>query len=346
MPTITAEKLRQIAIDIFMAVGVPKNEARLVAEHLVEANLAGVDSHGVIRIPRYVRRIQQGRIRPGADIQVVRETSTTALINGNWGFGQVIALKAMNLAIKKAEEHGVGIVGVFNCNHIGRLAHYSTLALKHNMIGIILCNGPPLVAPFGGMDRILNTGPISVAVPAGREGPIVMDISTSVSSEGKIRTKRNMGKLVPDGWLLDKDGRPTNDPNALYEGGVILPLGGNVGYKGYALGLVVDVLGGALTGAGCASSEEYKGGNGVFIMVLNVANFTSVQDFKKRVDTLIRTIKTSRVAPGFNRILIPGEPEIQESIRRSKEGIPIDDETWRSITEIAKEVGVSISNQG
>jgi len=346
MPVFSADQLRTVAQEVFKKVGSSAKEAQLVADLLVKSNLAGHDSHGVIRIPWYVQAVKEGRAKPGAKVSIVRETPTMALIDGHWGWGQVVATRAMELAIKKAKKSDVSAVGAINCWHIGRLADYSLMALKHNMIGVTMVNSSPLVAPYGGSKRILSTNPMAFAIPAGKEKPFLLDMATSVGAEGKMRVKLNRGEKVPDDWLLDKEGRPTNNPADLYAGGALLPFGATVGYKGYGLCMLVDILCGALTGGGCTSSKEYLarkffGGNGTFVMAINIASFTPVSRFKARMDELIKVIKQSPVAQGFTEILIPGEPEYRSEEKRLREGIPIEEKTWQDICQTAKGLGLN-----
>lgn len=336
MPTFTAQYLEDLSTKIFMALGTPKEDAHLISKLLVKANLTGHDSHGVIRIPTYVQWVEEGQIKPKANPKVVKETISTALVDGGHGFGQVVATWSMRLAIKKAKESGVAAVGIYNCGHVGRLADYTMMALDHDMIGLMFVIGPPSATPFGGIDRIFNPSPLSAAIPAGKEKPYVLDISTSVCAAGKIAVKRARKEKLPEGWIVDKDGNPSVDPEDFYKGGAILPMGGIVGYKGYGLMFLVDVLAGALTEAGCASSKEFKKVNGVLAMAIDISAFTSVEKFKSRIDELIRRTKSSRKADGFDEILIPGEPEFREEEIRLKKGIYVEDSTWSKIEEIAK----------
>ncbi len=349
MPIITAEKLKELSFRIFRAAGASDYEAEVVAEMLVKSNLAGHDSHGVIRIPQYVERIQNGEIRVNAEIRVVRETGTTALIDGNWGFGQVVATKGMEIAIRKAEENSVGIVCAFNCNHVGRLADYATMAIKHDMIGVVTVNdggANPHVAPWGGCTPILSTNPLCFAIPAGKENPIIVDFATSVVSAGKVKVKLNRGERTPEGWLIDANGNPTTDPKVLFypPKGSLLPFGGIVGYKGYGLSIVVDVLSGALSEAGCSDPHEARDSNGVFMMAIKISSFTSIDRFKEKVDKLIKDLKSSKLAPGFSEVLIPGEPECKEETKRLKEGIFIEDKTWNQIMDVVRRLNVELSD--
>ena len=345
MPNFTKEQLQKITTDIFQAGGVPSDEAPIIAELLVASNLAGHDSHGVLRIPQYMGLIASGLIQPGAPMETERETLSHAVINGNWGFGHVIAQRAMSLAIEKAKSSTISAISVYNCNHIGRIGSYPMMAAEAGMVGITLVNagGTALyVAPFGGRDGRLATNPIAIATPTRKGQPMLLDITSSVVAQGKIRVALNRGESVPLGWLMNSEGEPTQNPQDLMKSppGALLPLGGIVGHKGYALGLMIDILGGALSGAGCSGSGNTRLQNGVLMIVLDIANFTPLDDFHDHVDGLIAHVKASPPAPGFEEILTPGEIEARQTEQRLREGIPIDDETWRQIRETAAEVGI------
>jgi uncharacterized oxidoreductase len=345
MPNFSKEQLQKITTNIFEAGGVPSNEAVIIAELLVASNLAGHDSHGVIRIPQYIGLIASGLIQPGAPMETERETLSHALINGNWGFGHVIAREAMSLAIEKAKSNTISAISVYNCNHIGRIGSYPMMAAEVGMVGITMVNagGTALyVAPFGGRDGRLATNPIAIATPTRDGQPMLLDITSSVVAQGKIRVAVNRSESVPLGWLMNSEGEPTSNPQDLMASppGTLLPLGGIVGHKGYALGLMIDILGGALSGAGCSGSGNTRLQNGVLMIVLDIANFTPLNDFYDHVDGLVAHVKASPTAPGFEEILTPGEIEARQTERRLREGIPIDDETWRQIQETAAEVGI------
>jgi len=343
MPVFKAEALKRLSKEIFVAYGAPDEEAELVSEFLVKANLCGHDSHGVIRVIQYVKAIENGVLKPSANIDVVRETRSSALLKGNWGFGQVVAKRAMELAIEKAEKATVSVVCAFDLYHVGRLADYTMLAAEKNMIGVAMVNSTPMVAPYGGVERLISTAPISYAFPTGRENPFVLDIATSVCAEGKVRVSLHKGEKLTEGFIIDKNGNPSTDPADLYEGGAILPLGGDlVGYKGFGLGLVVEVMGGILSHAKCAYEADKKG-NGVFFEVINIEDFIPVDEFKDRIDALIRRIKTSRLRPGFKEILLPGEPELRTAAKRRKEGIYLPERTWKEMMEIAEKKNVDVA---
>jgi len=342
MPVFTAEQLENMGAEIFVAAGAPAEEARLVSKFLVKANLAGHDSHGVIRIVQYVNAIERGDIKLGAEIKVMRETSSSALLNGNWGFGQVVAKRAMEMAIEKATESSVGTVCAFNLYHIGRLADYTAMALEKDMIGIAMANSRKVVAAHGGSERVLSTSPVSYAFPTGKESPFALDIATSVCAEGKVRVKLHKGEKLPDGYIIDRDGNPSNDPEDLYRGGAIMPLGGDsLGYKGFGLALVVEVLSGILSNAGCAY-EAGKRGNGVFFQAIDIDSFMPVNEFKRRIDNLIQTAKSSKLRPGFHEILIPGEPELRTERERLEEGIYVPDKTWEEIKSIGTKMRLDL----
>jgi len=343
MPIFKAETLKRLSEEIFKAYGAPAEEAKLVSEFLVKANLCGHDSHGVIRIIQYVKAIEDGILKPSVKIDIIQETRSSALLKGNWGFGQVIAKRAMELAIKKAKKNSVSIVCAFDLYHIGRLADYTMLAAEKNMIGIAMVNAAPVVAPYGGRERLISTAPISYAFPTGNENLFVLDIATSVCAEGKVRVALHKGEKLPEGYIIDKEGNPSANPADLYKGGAILPLGGDlVGYKGFGLGLVVEVMAGILSGAGCACEADKKG-NGVFFEVINIEDFMPIDEFKNRIDTLIWRIKSSKLRPGFKEILLPGEPEIKTEMRRSKEGIYVPERTWAEIMKIAEKKGIDVA---
>jgi len=340
MPVFKANQLVRIGTKIFLAAGASPEEAKTVSEFLVKANLVGHDSHGIIRVIQYVKAIEDGVIKPGAKIEVIKETDSLAIINGNWGFGQVVAKKAMEKAIEKAGKNDVSIVCVFNCNHVGRLADYTLMASEKNMIGLAMVNSIKSVAPFGGKERILSTGPISFAFPTNMEFPFVIDIATSVVAEGKLRFMLHKSEKIPLGWIINKDGNPSNDPRDFYEGGALLPLGGDIaGHKGFGLGLAVDILCGILAGSGCAYMETKKG-NGVFFEVINIDKFIPVEEFKEKVTELLKVIKSSKPRPGFREVIIPGEPEYLTEKIRLREGIQVPERTWREIKNIAKRLGL------
>jgi uncharacterized oxidoreductase len=244
----------------------------------------------------------------------------------------------MRMAIEKARQNCLGMVAIAHCGHIGRAGEYSMLAAQQGLIGIVACNtGEATVAPFGGTGRTLATNPISCAVPAGKSKPFWMDFAASACAEGKLKIARAKGKPVPDGWILDKNGKPTNNALDFYDGGVILPWGG---HKGYALCLLLDILGGALTGHGCTSLPEYKGGNGVLTLAIDIEAFMPLAQFEDTVDRLFQRVKSGPLAPGFDEILIPGEIEFRAREARERDGIPVPETVWQDILQEARLLGV------
>jgi uncharacterized oxidoreductase len=348
MPTLSADQLRDFGSSIFLALDVPEKDAELVSDLLIEANLTGFDSHGVIRIPIYARGIKMGAVKPGAEIKIIRETPSTAFIDGGWNLGQVAAKYAMKLCIEKARKSVVGLVTGKNSHHVGRLNIYAEMAMRQDMIGIASVNSSSHVVPYGGKSKQLGTNPLCFAIPSGTEPPMILDMATSVWARGKIMVYLARGEELPEGVFLDSEGNSTTDPSWYTKGGVLRNLGGEIaGYKGFGLSLLVEILTGALTEAEVSNSEEYRsrpfyGGNGIFFMAIDVGQMTDLNKFKKRVDNLLRSVKSSPTAPGYNEILIPGEPERQKKEKRLKEGIFIEDKTWGDLSALAKELNVKI----
>lgn len=342
MIVLSADKLRKLGVKYLTAAGAPIEEAELVSDFLVRANLAGHDSHGIIRILRYANNLLEKRIKPGARLEVVRETPSSILLNGNWGFGQVVASKAMGIAIDKAERNTIGVASVFNCNHVGRLADYTLMAAEKNMIGLAFVNASKMVAPFGGMERMLGTNPISFAAPAAEGRPFVFDMATSVCAEGKVWVRLQSKQQLPEGWILDKEGKPSINPSDLYAGGVIIPFGGYAGYKGYGLSLVTEILSGIISGAGCEYSSEFKGGNGIFFEAIDISSFIDVAEFRKKMEELVNALRNSSKAPSSSEILVPGDPEERMERKRMAEGIPLADTTWTEFTTLAGKLQIDI----
>ncbi len=348
MPVLSADQLRTLGASIFASLGAPEDDARFVADLLVEANLTGFDSHGMIRLPIYARGIKMGAVKPGAEVRIVDETPSTAVIDGGWNFGQVVAKYAMNVCIEKARNGVVGLVTARSSQHAGRLNTYAEMAMTQDMIGIASVNSASYVAPFGGKSKQLGTNPLCFAIPAGEEPPMVLDMATSVWARGKIMVYLARGEELPEGIFMDPDGNPTTDPGWYTKGGVLRNLGGEIaGYKGFGLSLLVEILTGALTEGGVSNSEEYRsrpfyGGNGIFMMAIDVGRLTDLDVFKGRVDDLLRSVRNSPTAPGYDEILIPGEPERRKKEKRLREGIFIEERTWNDIAALAEELNVEI----
>jgi uncharacterized oxidoreductase len=346
MPNIQPSNLRDIGYQLFEASGCTAEDTRAVVDHLVESNLFGHDSHGAIRFYEYTRAIREGRFQPRATPTVVRERPSTAVVDAGGALGQVGATFAMNLAIEKARQHGLGTVTLRNTSHVGRAGAYPLMAARQkSLIGLAFVNAGHLgyqISPFGGLDGRLSTNPIAFSAPRPDAEPILVDMTTSVVAEGKVRVAINQGKHVPEGWLIDSQGNPTTDPND-FKGdppGAILPMGGVVAHKGYALGLVVELLGGALSGEGCAAGSQTMKSNGVLFTVYNIEHFTELSTYFEEVEALLKHVKSSRLAPGFKEILAPGEPEFRSAQRKENDGIEIDETTWAAICQEGRILGL------
>ena len=346
MPTVSPAALEDFCSQIFVGIGLEPAEASTVSHSLVLSNLMGHDSHGVVRVSTYLEYVRAKKVFTGKSIRVVREADASAVADGQWGFGQTVCHQAMSLAMKKAKARSVGVVELFNSSHIGRLGEYVEAAVEKQMIAVMLCNnhgGGETLSPFGGVDARMSPNPIAVGIPSGTEVPIIVDMTTSVVAEGKIRVKLNRGETLPEGWALDASGQATVDPKCFYGPpmGAILPFGGNAAHKGYALAVVVDILAGALGGGGMSRGTKRTGGNGLFIMAIDVEAFTGHQHFEEEVRSFVEYLKSSRLMPGFNEILMPGEVEHRTRQQRQQDGIELDDETWRQLGEAAQSVDVA-----
>jgi hydroxycarboxylate dehydrogenase B len=339
---IAANQLETLATRIFAALGVPAGDAAWVGRLLVRANLRGHDSHGVIRIPQYVGSIRKGETNPRPSLTVLAETPTTAIVDGDLGLGQVVARRATEVALEKAARLGLAAVGTRRSNHIGRLADYAELAAEQGFVGLVWANAPTAhsVVPHGGLSRRLSTNPLAIAVPGPDGGVAVsVDMATSIVAEGKVRVKRNRKEPLPTGWAIDPAGRPVTDSEAFYgpPRAGLLPVGG---HKGTALGLIVEVLGGILSGEGAIGERTGPVHNGTFLLLIEVTRFLPLVDFTGQVTDLVQWVKSAAPAPGVSEVLVPGEPEARSEAHRRAHGIPVEAETWRQIEEIAAELGV------
>lgn len=343
MPVIEAGRLEQVTADIFAARGVPRDDARWVATLLVRANLRGHDSHGVIRVPHYVAAMKRGEVNPTPRIAVEVDTPVLARVDGDLGFGQVVARRGVEIAIDKARAHGLSAVTLRRTNHVGRLADWTEAAAAAGLIGLAWANVPKAlnVAPWGGAARRLGTNPHSIAVP-GPGGTVAMshDFATSVIAEGKLKVKFARGERVAPGIMLNGAGEPSTEPREYYATppGSLLTAGE---HKGYGLSLAVEVLGGILSGTGPAQPEQGPVHNGTLILCIDPARFLPPGDFHAQVAALFGFVRSAPLAAGAKEILIPGEPEARTERERRANGIPVEDETWRQIRECAAEVGVA-----
>jgi uncharacterized oxidoreductase len=342
MPTVPAAELERLTADIFAARGVPGDDADWIAQLLVRANLRGHDSHGVIRVPQYCGALASGHLNATPKIVLVVDTPSVAVVDGDFGFGQVVARRGTELAIERARAHGLAAVALRRTSHVGRLADYAEAVAQAGLIGLLWANAKSglNVAPWGGSGKKLGTNPHAIAIP-GPNGTVAMshDFASSVWAEGKLRVKFNRGEAVPPGIMLDGRGEPSTDPKQFYGDppGSLLTAGA---HKGYGLSLAIEILGGILSGTGAASAEKDKFANGTLIMALDLARFLPPAEFHAQVAALFDWVRTATPAAGASEILIPGEPETRSERARRAAGIAIEDETWRQITACASEVGV------
>ncbi len=346
MPRLTADALSSFVERLFVAAGVPDDDARVVTANLVGANLRGHDSHGVLRVLQYVDFVRKGDYRPGAPLEVVREGPAVVVCDGGWGFGQVQAHRLLDLIIPRAESLGIAAGTVRSCGHIGRLGEYAERAAGRGLVLIATVNNNGAghrVAPPGGRAGRLGTNPLCAGVPTA-EAPVVLDFGTSVVAEGKVRTYYASGKKpVPEGWLLDSEGRPTTDSSVLYEPplGTILPMGGAQGYKGFGLSLVLDMLAGGLSGG--RSAHEGAGppkGNNVVFLCLDPRQFAGSDALLRESTGAAEFVRSTPRSEGVDAIILPGDPERAVLARRTAEGIPIEEGHWSKLVALARELKV------
>ncbi|MEW6662644.1 MAG: Ldh family oxidoreductase [Bacillota bacterium] len=335
---IPADPLRAYCTDLFVSQGMPREEAHIIADSLVEANLTGVDSHGTSRMGIYIKRLQEGLVNSKAQIKVVSDYPAAAAIDGCNSMGAPISVQAMEIAISKAKTTGCAFVTVNNSNHNGTAAYFARMALAHDMIGFSCTNAPSTMPPWGGITPFFGTNPFAVAIPAEKQLPIVMDMATSVVARGKIILAAKNGKEIPLGWAISKDGEMTTDPKEALEGAV-LPFGE---YKGSAIALLVDVLSGILSGAAFGPHIASLYDNftdpqnvGHAFGVLDISKFGPVDVFKRRVDQMIQEMKALRPAKGVDQVKLPGEIEHYTKQRRLAEGIPM----TRPVLDELKDLG-------
>lgn len=339
------QPLREFVTKAFERVGVPSDEAWIMADTMVEADLRGVHSHGVMRTPVYVQRVQTKATAAKADWKIVAESESTANIDGGNGLGQVVGVRAMELAIKKARAVGSSVVGVRNSNHYGAAAYFAMMALPEDMIGFsTTVGGANIMAPTGGITPLLGNNPFAIAVPAGEEYPPVLDMANSVVARGKIVLAMKKGERIPDGWAMNKEGVPTNDAKEAFEG-LVLPVGG---YKGYGMAFMVAALAGVLTGAAVGSEVTNFYGDfarpqntGHLMMAIRIDRFLPVAEFKAKMDAFIREIKSSELAKGADRVYLPGEIEALKKQERLQTGVPVPQAVLRELHELADALGIA-----
>ena len=341
---VRAEKLEAFTASAFEAVGISAPEATSIAELMVRADLQGSDGHGIFRLPQYIRRIRGGAVNVKPNITVAREAAGMALVDGDNGMGHLVMHYATGKAIEKARSAGVAWVGVKWSNHAGPASLYAAMPAERDMIGLYLAVGNANHLPaWGGLDMLLSTNPIAVALPSGEEPALVLDMATTVAAYGKVKTKAQRGETMPEGWMMDREGRPLTDPRRANEG-FLLPIGG---YKGYGLALVFGLLAGTLNGAAMGrdvvdfnADDTTPTNTGHVIVAIDVAAFQPVADFKRSVDALVRDLRASRRLPGVERIRLPGEGSHAARADRTKHGIPLPAPLVASLAQLAAELRI------
>ena len=342
MPTVNHDLLRGLIEKLLLGAGATPEEAPIIARHSVAANLAGHDSHGVIMIPIYIDRVDKGDIVPGAPWEIKQETATSTVVHGNWGWGYVVSERATKLTIEKAKKSQVAATTIVQQSHIGRVAAYPLMAAREGMIAIMTADsgrGPKAVAPFGGREARLGTNPICIAVPSALDQPLVVDMATSAVAAGKVNLAKAKGGEIPEGWIVDSEGRPTTDPHQFGKGGVLLPLGGQEGHKGYSLAVMVEILSALLPGLGFGVSPTGRHNDGCFLACFNVEAFRPLDTFKQEVAEFAEYLKETKPAVGFEEVLYPGEVELRTEAKRRADGIPVDDTTWGKLKALGEKYG-------
>lgn len=348
MPVFAIDYLRRLSTELFEQATAPPVAACAISESIIENCLYGHDTHGMALVPRFLKDIETGKIKPDAATEIVRKSGIVALLDGHRGFGPLTLQDAMKEAMGMAAGMGIAAVAATNCNHVGILWNCARLPAENGLIGMVWCvSGPEggggCVAPFGGKKSAIGANPMAVGIPAGKMRPLVLDISTSAVAGGKVVLYAQHGKKLPPGWLLDSEGNPTTDPNDLFKdgrlAGVLLPA---AGYKGFGLGLIAEILGGLMTGYGASHRSDFREGQGIFIVAIDVKAFTPLETFCSETDALFRHVKSVPTDENTEEILIPGEIEYRTRERREREGIPVTDAVWRNITAAANKLGVRI----
>lgn len=354
-----AERLKSFCTEALEKLGVPKRDAKITADVLVEADLRGIDSHGVARMSRYVSGIQQGIMKATANSRVIHETPCTGTIDADAGLGQPVSYSAMKLAMDKARGQGVGFVAVKNSNHFGIAGYYAMLALTEDMIGICTTNTEVIVVPTFGRNAMFGTNPIAIAVPAGKERPFVLDMSTSTVTRGKLEVYARLEKSIPLNWATDEKGAATDNAARVLQniinrhGGGLLPLGGALeesgGHKGYGLAIAVEIFSALLSGAlymdrvypKTSDGHSLPSGIGHFFGAMRVDAFRPTNEFKQDMDDLINRLKNAPKANGAKRIFIHGEKEFEQAEKHRKQGVPINHKVANDLRAIAKQLGVN-----
>ncbi len=343
--TVSFDRLRAFIASAFVKLGLPEGDALSVAALMAEADLQGSDGHGVIRLPQYARRIKAGGLNLTPDIRVVRERAGMALIDGDNAMGHLVMRRAAQIAIDKARNTGIAWVGSRCSNHAGPASLYARMALPHDMIGLYFAVGNANhLPPWGGLDMLLSTNPIAVAIPAGSELPVVLDMATTVAAYGKVKARAQRGEMMPEGWMMDREGKPLLDPRRA-DDGFLLPIGG---YKGYGLSLIVGILAGTLNGAAMGKDvidfnrdDKSHTNTGQAICMIDLSAWEDIDVFKAHIDTLVRDLRGSRRMPLTERIWMPGEQSQKKREQYGREGIPLASALRETLDKLADELGIA-----
>ena len=342
MTTINPEALIEFATAVYAGEGVPQADARLLADTLVQADLWGHQSHGVLRLGWYFERLRNGVMKPVTEAESVIDTGAVALIDGHDGVGQVLTRRAAHEAIQRAKSHGIAVVGVRNSNHFGTCMYYTLMGAREGCVMQLASNGGPAMAPWGGRKKIIGTNPWSVAAPAGARAPFVMDMANTGVARGKIYLARNRRETIPLGWAINAAGEPTTDPQQAIDG-IILPM---AGHKGYAIAAVVDLLSGVLTGSGFLSAvhSPYKTAEksncGHLMIAINIEAFQPLAEFNARMEAFIAEIKAVPLAKGHEEVFYPGEMEARNDENNRRDGLTLPKDTCADLVRIAKLTGL------
>lgn len=349
--TFSYDQLLKFSKNVFLKIGCNEEDALLATKVLLSADVRGIDSHGIARLSGYVRLWDVKRVNANAQIKILHETPSTATVDGDSGLGLVVAPKAMQIAIDKAKNVGTGWVSVQNSNHFGIAAYHAMMALEEDMIGICMTNASPLVAPTFSVERLLGTNPICVAIPTGNQPAFVADMATTTAANGKLEILQRKKEVAPTGWIQNKDGEPSTDPHELKLGGALLPLGGDKehgSHKGYALGAIVDIFSAVLSGANYGPwvppfpayvpmpTNMPGKGIGHFFGAMRIDAFRPAEEFKKHIDQWIERFRSAKTAQGFEKVIIPGDPEREMEEVRMKNGIPLLNSVVEDLNSLAE----------
>ena len=339
---IAPKKLLEVAAAVYRSAGMPEQDARLAADTLIQADLWGHQSHGLLRLGWYYARLQSGAMKAVTETSMVVDAGAISVMDGHDGVGQVITRRAVDEAVSRAKQHGVGVVSVRNSNHFGTCMYYTRIGAEQGCVMVLMSNAGPNMAPWGGLKKKIGTNPWSIAVPGGVHGPVVMDMANSGVARGKIYLANKRRESIPDHWAIDAQGRPTTDPKAALEG-FILPM---AGHKGYVMGTMVDILSGVLSGSQFLDGVHgpydpvNRSGAGHFMVALNVAAFQPIGEFNARMDEYLTSLKDVPLAAGHKQIFYPGEMEKLADLENRRLGLLLPEDTLEDVARVAKEAGV------